>query len=75
MINCPLFKILPNKSGCATSLEEVNKILCIILAESAQLIIFKFIFVKKLLVANLLCSDLNWKTISFEIFVHRKDNW
>ena len=33
---------------------------------------FRFILVRKMLVANLLCKSLNWKTISIVIFVHRK---
>ena len=33
---------------------------------------FRPILVRKLLVANLLCNSLNWKTVSFVIFVHRK---
>ena len=36
---------------------------------------FRFILVKKLLVANLLCSSLNWKTISFEIFSCAHKRW
>ena len=33
---------------------------------------FSFILVRKMLVANRLCKSLNWKTISFVIFVNRK---
>ena len=33
---------------------------------------FMFILVKKVLVANLLRNNLNWKTINFEILVHKK---
>ena len=32
----------------------------------------RFTLVRKVLVASLLCSSLNWKTINFVIFVHRK---
>ena len=39
-----LLKILPKKSGYATSPEEVNKSLRLILTESALLIIFKVYF-------------------------------